>query len=501
MNVTTATFTLSISTNVTAVPLGGYTMTWRMAMLMVVTVPLSVITIIGNILVIVAFQVNPLLRTVSNYFLLSLAVADLILGAISMNLYTTYIVIGRWTLGNLACDVWLAVDYVASNASVMNLLAISFDRYLSVTRPLTYRVSRTTRRAALLIALAWGISFLLWAPAILFWQHIVGERTVPEEQCSVQFLSQPVITFGTAIAAFYFPVSVMVGLYWRVYQETERRSRQLPGLIASRGEDSNKSSQSQSTSSYGSDTEDIRLQINIQPEPGAPCPSLTQCTAAWWKKNRTRYTGALSQTLNSEKNAANIPLALLNKRLDSLNNRDINPYDTQLANWRSDSQQSLRQGGATGPSPLSPSAPQKSRKPRSWSLIREKKAARTLCAILLAFIVTWTPYNIMVLVSTFCAHCVPESLWQLGYWLCYVNSTVNPICYAFCNKHFQVTFKALLLCRWREQRKGSRFLHRPFSQEKRGTNEMRAQGNSAHETSRLILALVDRSLVLQKIQT
>ncbi|XP_053362068.1 muscarinic acetylcholine receptor M3 [Clarias gariepinus] len=468
MNVTTATFTLSVSTNVTAVPLGGYTITWRMAMVMVVTVPLSVITIIGNILVIVAFQVNPLLRTVSNYFLLSLAVADLILGAISMNLYTTYIVIGRWTLGNLACDVWLAVDYVASNASVMNLLAISFDRYLSVTRPLTYRVSRTTRRAALLIALAWGISFLLWAPAILFWQHIVGERTVPEEQCSVQFLSQPVITFGTAIAAFYFPVSVMVGLYWRVYQETERRSRQLAGLIASRGDDSNKSSQTQSTSSYGSDTEDVRLQINIQPEPGTPCPSFTQCTAAWWKKNRIRYTGAPSPTVNSlssENRRENA--AQLNNRLDSLNNCDADPYDTQLAEWQSDSQQSLRQGtsGATGPSPPPPSATQRSRKPRSWSLIREKKAARTLCAILMAFIVTWTPYNIMVLVSTFCAHCVPESLWQLGYWLCYVNSTVNPICYAFCNKHFQVTFKALLLCRWREQRKGNRFFHRTFSQE------------------------------------
>ncbi|KAK3565116.1 hypothetical protein QTP86_033169, partial [Hemibagrus guttatus] len=181
--------------------------------------------------------------TVSNYFLLSLAVADLILGTISMNLYTTYILIGRWTLGSLACDVWLAVDYVASNASVMNLLAISFDRYLSVTRPLTYRVSRTTRRAALLIGLAWGISFLLWAPAILFWQHIVGERTVHEDQCSVQFLSEPVITFGTAIAAFYLPVSVMVGLYWRVYRETERRSRQLAGLIASHRDDSNKSSQ------------------------------------------------------------------------------------------------------------------------------------------------------------------------------------------------------------------------------------------------------------------
>ncbi len=233
MNGSSFTLNLSSLSNGTDVVSGP--VTWRMAMITLITVPLSIITIIGNVLVMISFRVNPLLRTVSNYFLLSLAVADFILGAVSMNLYTTYILLGQWTLGSLACDVWLTVDYVASNASVMNLLAISVDRYLSVMRPLTYRATRTPRRAAVLITLAWSVSFVLWAPAILFWQYVVGERSVPEGECSVQFLSEPVITFGTAIAAFYLPVSVMVALYWRVYRETEKRSQQLAGLIASQG--------------------------------------------------------------------------------------------------------------------------------------------------------------------------------------------------------------------------------------------------------------------------
>ncbi|XP_073677051.1 muscarinic acetylcholine receptor M1 [Garra rufa] len=413
-------------------------------MITLITVPLSIITIIGNVLVMISFRLNPLLRTVSNYFLLSLAVADLILGAVSMNLYTTYILMGQWSLGNLACDMWLALDYVASNASVMNLLAISVDRYLSVMRPLTYRATRTPKRAAVLITLAWSVSFVLWAPAILFWQYIVGERTVPEGECAIQFLSQPVITFGTAIAAFYLPVSIMVALYWRVYRETEKRSQQLAGLIASQGGRTGNTSQV-----------DIRPQTDQNQHRKAHrtiCPIITHRTAAWWKKRKdTSYS---HPQINTDENDKYIPLNPLDKTTD---NNDRNATKMSCESGSQLSLDSLTTTNTAQTPVRSMSTGQQGRKARTSGLIREKKAAKTLSAILLAFIVTWTPYNIMVLVSTFCDDCVPGGLWQLGYWLCYVNSTVNPVCYALCNKHFRVTFKALLLCKWKEHKKGIRW--------------------------------------------
>ncbi|KAK9880405.1 hypothetical protein WA026_010284 [Henosepilachna vigintioctopunctata] len=113
---------------------------------------LSVITVVGNIMVMISFKIDKQLQTISNYFLFSLAVADFVIGLISMPLFTISTLLGYWPLGPFICDTWLALDYLASNASVLNLLIISFDRYFSVTRPLTYRARRTTTRAMMMIA-------------------------------------------------------------------------------------------------------------------------------------------------------------------------------------------------------------------------------------------------------------------------------------------------------------------------------------------------------------
>uniref|UniRef100_F1LH42 Muscarinic acetylcholine receptor gar-3 n=1 Tax=Ascaris suum TaxID=6253 RepID=F1LH42_ASCSU len=98
-------------------------------------------------MVMVSFKIDKQLQTISNYFLFSLAVADIAIGIVSIPLMTYYLAVDtRWGIGYTMCQFWLCLDYFMSNASVLNLLLISFDRYFSVKHPLTYRPRRTRQR-------------------------------------------------------------------------------------------------------------------------------------------------------------------------------------------------------------------------------------------------------------------------------------------------------------------------------------------------------------------
>lgn len=90
------------------------------------------------------------------------------------------------------------------------------------------------------------------------------------------------------------------------------------------------------------------------------------------------------------------------------------------------------------------------KKKKSQEKRQETKAAKTLSAILLSFIITWTPYNILVLIKPLsqCTTCIPQELWDFFYALCYLNSTINPVCYALCNASFRRTYVRILTCKW-----------------------------------------------------
>ncbi|UXI20149.1 Translationally-controlled tumor protein [Sarcoptes scabiei] len=145
----------------------------------IVLVLINIVVIFGNILVILSVLVSSKLRTVTNFFIVSLAVADFLVGIAVLPYSLTLEILDTWIFGEAWCLGWLVIDVWMCTASILNLCAISVDRYLAVTRPVRYRSLMTAKRAKFIIAGVWIISFIICFPPLLLGKQETFIRSAP----------------------------------------------------------------------------------------------------------------------------------------------------------------------------------------------------------------------------------------------------------------------------------------------------------------------------------
>lgn len=170
-----------------------------------------VLTIVGNSLVCFSVYYFPRLRRPTNFLIVSLAVADLLVGSLSLPFRLAQTVNDeRWpvSLGKAGCQYWIWIDMLCCGASILNLTGISFDRLLAVKWPLTYRENMTTKRASLVIVFVW-LSALIFA-SLSFVKWGGNETIIYFPQCSIQ--AKIYITI-LACAAFFFPLAILIFNY------------------------------------------------------------------------------------------------------------------------------------------------------------------------------------------------------------------------------------------------------------------------------------------------
>ncbi|KAG5835839.1 hypothetical protein ANANG_G00248260 [Anguilla anguilla] len=185
------------------------------------------LTVIMNIMVLYAVKKERTLHTVGNLYIVSLSVADLIIGATVMPLNLVYLLEDEWNLGHIVCKFWLVMDYVASTASIFSLFILCLDRYRSVRQPLRYLKYRTRGRASMMISGAWFLS-MMWIIPILGWRAFseAGPKPEVENKCDTDFQFVTWFKVLTAVLNFYIPSLLMLWFYKQIYKTVRRHYQQ-----------------------------------------------------------------------------------------------------------------------------------------------------------------------------------------------------------------------------------------------------------------------------------
>ncbi|XP_013927398.1 PREDICTED: 5-hydroxytryptamine receptor 7-like [Thamnophis sirtalis] len=181
---------------------------------------ITLLTIAGNSLVVISVCTVKKLRQPSNYLVVSLAAADLSVAlAVMPFVIITDLVGGKWLFGEVFCNVFIAMDVMCCTASIMTLCVISVDRYLGITRPLTYPVRQDGKLMAKMVFVVWLLSASITLPPLFGWaKNVTVDR--------VCLISQDVgYTIYSTGVAFYIPTTVMLVMYHRIYKAAKASAR------------------------------------------------------------------------------------------------------------------------------------------------------------------------------------------------------------------------------------------------------------------------------------
>ena len=205
-----------MKTNVTLLQSGNH-LRRTQTMKVIATVGLAILSVtafLGNFLIVVLFYKNKKIQTVTNFYLVSLALTDMIVGFYPVNMYLTEIVLEVWPFGKIYCDFVLLTDSLLSQVSIYHVIMISADRYLSIRQPLKYRVSQTKSRVRYYLLGIWLVAFLLWTPIILYRRYISTKNNQVSGNLCFGSLHQ--VSFDSTIGDiefYFFLTSVILGFF------------------------------------------------------------------------------------------------------------------------------------------------------------------------------------------------------------------------------------------------------------------------------------------------
>ncbi|XP_034158082.2 trace amine-associated receptor 13c-like [Pangasianodon hypophthalmus] len=175
---------------------------------------LVLLTVCGNLLVIVSVFHFKQLHTPTNTLVLSLALSDFLVGALLMPSMLSWMIESCWIFGRGFCICFLLIGSFLTILSIYNIALIAVDRYLALSNPFLYINTISRRTMCIVVYSNWCVCLVYNATLCYFNGSFMNFVMCPGE-CFL-FLNQVWIIIDLVVS-FIFPLSVIIIFYTLVF--------------------------------------------------------------------------------------------------------------------------------------------------------------------------------------------------------------------------------------------------------------------------------------------
>ncbi|XP_022101866.1 muscarinic acetylcholine receptor M5-like [Acanthaster planci] len=406
------------------------TPTWLIPYVVIRAVVLF-ITFWANVLVLYAYATTKRLRTYTNYYVVGLAVADLVSGGVMPVLGFLKDYNENWLFGEAFCTCATYLDHIFLQATFMMTLVICYDRFRATNMPLKHLSEKTLGHACFLIFLGYFIPVLLWTPVIIILPYTGVISRVQPPLCHGPYAFYPSLLTFTVLTLSWAPMSVAVVLYAFVYCAIIRKGvdkSRGPGKATILGDNQKRKAlpKELSLASYRSDAE-LPERIGVSELRDAePVTSVLSVSAAV----SLGMTNPAFEVSAEDDHTGQAPK---NPKSSGTTRRRATP-SAGPRHHRDRPGHSVRSGKSS----------------KRESRLATRRATRTLTFVFTTMIVSAMPWSVFALWAAVDPVSLPLSItniFKVLAWMSHLSSTVNPFCYAVANPLFKEAFLRILRCR------------------------------------------------------